>query len=325
MGYKFPIRVNERVEGAGVGELSVLSSPAMRPHHLILILQLVVFLPLSVFADGGDEFVPLREAFDPGLQKRLQSVIRRLRLDGAVDAGRLAVSLVDITQVQEPRMAAVNGDAMLYAASLPKIAILLGAFVEMERGRITLDKKTRQSLTDMVRVSSNFEATRMLNRVGKNNLIKILRSNRFRLYDPATNGGLWVGKEYGKSAAYRRDPLHNLSHGATALQTARFYYLLESGRLLGRGLSREMKNMLGNPGIAHKFVKGLADYSGVKVYRKSGSWRRWHADSAIIEDGARKYILVALAEDANGGRWLEELAREIHPLMVPRRLAKLGQ
>ena len=325
MGYKFPIRVNERVEGAGVGELSVLSSPAMRPHHLILILQLVVFLPLSVFADGGDEFVPLREAFDPGLQKRLQSVIRRLRLDGAVDAGRLAVSLVDITQVQEPRMAAVNGDAMLYAASLPKIAILLGAFVEMERGRITLDKKTRQSLTDMVRVSSNFEATRMLNRVGKNNLIKILRSNRFRLYDPATDGGLWVGKEYGKSAAYRRDPLHNLSHGATALQTARFYYLLESGRLLGRGLSREMKRMLGNPGIAHKFVKGLADYSGVKVYRKSGSWRRWHADSAIVEDGAHKYILVALAEDANGGRWLEELAREIHPLMVPRRLAKLGR
>jgi beta-lactamase class A len=136
---------------------------------------------------------------------------------------------------------------------------------------------------------------------------------------------LWVGKEYGKSVAYRRDPLHNLSHGATALQTARFYYLLESGRLLGRGLSREMKSMLGNPGIAHKFVKGLADYSGVKVYRKSGSWRRWHADSAIVEDGARKYILVALAEDPNGGRWLEELAREIHPMMVPRRLAKLGQ
>ena len=221
-------------------------------------------------------------------------------------------------------MAAINGDAMLYAASLPKIAILLGAFVEVERGRITLDKKTRQSLTDMVRVSSNVEATRMLNRVGKKNLISILRSNRYRLYDPATNGGLWVGKEYGKSAAYNRDPLHNLSHGATALQTARFYYLLETGRLVGRGLSREMKRMLGNPGIDHKFVKGLGDYRGVKVYRKSGSWHRWHADSAIIEDGVRKYILVGLAEDANGGQWLEELAREIHLMMVPRRLAKLG-
>ncbi|MFT5173408.1 MAG: beta-lactamase class A, partial [Gammaproteobacteria bacterium] len=244
--------------------------------------------------------------------------------DGAVAQDKLAVSLVDITQLREPRVAAINGDEMLYAASLPKLAILLGAFVEVERGRMALDRETRQSLTDMVRVSSNVEATRMLNRVGKKNLISILRSNRYRLYDPATNGGLWVGKEYGKSAAYNRDPLHKLSHGATALQTARFYYLLESGRLVGQDLSREMKRMLGNPGIEHKFVKGLADYRGVKVYRKSGSWNRWHADSAIVEDGVRKYILVGLAEDVNGGQWLEELAREVHLLMVPRRLAKLG-
>ena len=275
-------------------------------------------------ADGPDEFTPLREAFDPGLQRSLESIITRLQLDRAVTQGRLAVSLVDISQLDDPRMAAVNGDDMLYAASLPKLAILLGAFVEVERGRITLDNNTRQSLTDMVRVSSNVQATRMLNRVGKKNLIKILRSNRFRLYDPATNGGLWVGKEYGKSAAYRRDPLHNLSHGATALQTARFYYLLESGRLLDRGLSREMKRMLDNPGITHKFVKGLANYRGVEVFRKSGSWSRWHADSALIVDGKRKYILVALAEDTRGGRWMENLAREIHPLMVPRRLAQLA-
>ena len=318
------VSANARAKYAGAKTASVLSSRPMRISHLIFALQLVVLWPLPAFADGGDDFIPLREAFDPGLQKRLQSVIDRLHLDAAVDKGRLAVSLVDISDVQDPRMAAVNGDEMLYAASLPKIAILLGAFVEVERGRIALDSATRQSLTQMVRVSSNSEATRMLNRVGKKNLIKILRSNRYRLYDPATNGGLWVGKEYGKLPAYRRDPLHNLSHGATALQTARFYYLLESGRLLGRALSAEMKTMLGNPGIEHKFVKGLSDYDGVRVFRKSGSWRRWHADSAIVEDGRRKYILVGLVEDANGGRWLEELAREIHPMMVPRRIAKLG-
>ena len=238
---------------------------------------------------------------------------------------RLAIALTDISDPGDPRLASVNGDTMLYAASLPKIAILLGAFVEVERGRLRLDASTRRSLTDMVRVSSNEEATRMLNRVGKSNLIQILSSNRFRLYDPATNGGLWVGKEYGKSPAYRRDPLHNISHGATALQTARFYYLLETGHLLRPGLTREMKSMLGNPGIHHKFVKGLADYSGVRVFRKSGSWRHWHADSAIVEDGHSKYILVALAEDTRGGRWLEDIARAVHPLMVPKkRLARLG-
>ena len=296
----------------------------MRRPHFLFFLQLIVSWPISAAADGGGDFVPLREAFDPALQERLEGVLVRLRLDAPARAGRLAVALADISDIDDPRLAEVNGDRMVYAASLPKIAILLGAFVEVERGRMTLDGSTRRSLTQMVRVSSNVEATRMLNRVGKRNLIDILRSERFRLYDPATNGGLWVGKEYGRASAYRRDPLHNISHGATALQTARFYYLLESGHLLGEHLSREMKTMLGNPGIRHKFVKGLAGYPGVSVYRKSGSWRRWHADSALVEDGERKYILVALAEDAAGGRWLENIARAVHPVVSPRRVASLA-
>ena len=272
-----------------------------------------------------DGFIPLREAFDPGLQSRLDHLLDRLDLSTAVREQRLAVALTDISNLSDPRLASVTGDTMMYAASLPKIAILLGAFVEVERGRLPLNADVKRSLTDMVRVSSNEEATRMLNRVGKNNLIQILSSNRFRLYDPATNGGLWVGKEYGKSPAYRRDPLHNISHGATALQTARFYYLLETGQLFRPALAREMKLILGEPGIHHKFVKGLSDHPRARIYRKSGSWKHWHADSAIIEDGRSKYILVALAEDARGGRWLEDLARAVHPIMVPKkRLARLA-
>jgi beta-lactamase class A len=228
---------------------------------------------------------------------------------------------VDITRLDKPRVAAVNGDEMQYAASLPKIAILLGAFVEIEQGEIKLDNDTRESLTRMIRVSSNEDATRMLNRVGKQRLLGILQSKKYHLYDPHVNGGLWVGKEYGKSAAYQRDPLHNLSHGATAMQTARFYYLLETGKLVNPGLTREMKSMLGNPGIHHKFVKGLADYPDAKIYRKSGSWRQWHADSAIVEAEGHKYIIVALAEDPDGGAWLSRLIQPVHQFMVPTRLA----
>ena len=280
-----------------------------------------MFTALSARADGGAGSLSLREAHDPRLQSQLEYALDGLVLGAPVAEGRLAVALVDISDVDDPRTAAVNGDEMLYAASLPKIAILLGAFVEVERGRMALDRDTRRSLTDMIRVSSNKEATRMLNRVGKRNLIRILRSDRFRLYDPAVNGGLWVGKEYGKSPAYRRDPLHNLSHGATALQTARFYYLLESGQMLEPRLSNEMKRMLSKPGIEHKFVKGLKDRPDVRIYRKSGSWSRWHADSALVESGRHKYILVALAEDVQGGKWLEWIARAAHRIVVPERVA----
>jgi len=287
----------------------------------LIALCLVVSSAVPVFADSFHTYPPLRESFAPGLQSRLEQTLHSLGFRPAIERGQLAVALVDISVLDDPRLASVNGDQMLYAASLPKIAILLGAFVEVERGALDLDRATRDSLTRMVRVSSNVEATRMLNRVGKQRLLDILQSERFRLYDPLVNGGLWVGKEYGERPAYRRDPLHNLSHGATAVQTARFYYLLETGRLVGHALGRQMKSMLGDPGIRHKFVLGLAGEPGVRIYRKSGSWRRWHSDSALVEAGGHKYIVVGLAEHPQGGRWLERMIRPLHRLVVPSSLA----
>ena len=287
-----------------------------------LVFSLLALLAATpAFADALDGYPSLWESTDPGLQKKLDKTLKQLGLDGAVRNGTLGVALVDITNLDEPRVASVNGDKMIYAASLPKIAILLGAFVEIEQGNMELDADTRASLTRMIRNSSNADATAMLNRVGKKRLLEILQSEDFRLYDPLVNGGLWVGKEYGKSAAYKRDPLHNLSHGATALQAARFYYMLETGQLVNRKLTAEMKRMLGNPGIKHKFVKGLADHPEAKIYRKSGSWHRWHADSAIVEANGHEYILVALAENPAGGRWLSNMIKPIHEFMVPRRLA----
>ena len=158
----------------------------------------------------------------------------------------------------------------------------------------------------------------MLERVGPQRLSNILRSPTSRLYDPEFNGGLWVGKEYGKGEAWKRDPLHDLSHGATALQTARFYYLLETQQLLSPSLTREMKAILSNPQIHHKFVKGLEQRPGAKIYRKSGTWKSWHADSILVEHDNHKYIAVGLAQHPDGGRWLEQIIAPLHDLIVER-------
>lgn len=275
----------------------------------------------GAMADGIADGDALRERYDPELQESLESTLQRLSLDDDAAREKLCVTVVDITNLREPRVAEVNGDHMMYAASMPKIAILLGAFVEIERGKLTLDQTNIDSMTRMIRVSSNSDATRMLNLVGKRRVNRILQSEKYRLYDPAVNGGLWVGKEYAQGVAFERDPLHNLSHGATAMQTARFYYMLEAGELVNPRLSRLMKSMLSEPGIKHKFVKGLAGVPGVKIYRKSGSWEHWHADSALIEAEGRKYILVALADDSRGGDWLAALAPAVHRLIVPTHLA----
>ena len=275
----------------------------------------------QTLADGDGGFPSLWDSADVSLQKQLESTLKDLGLDKAVRNRKLGVTVVDISDLEEPRVASVNGDNMLYAASLPKIAILMGAFVEIEQGNMELDDETRGSLTRMIRNSSNADATRMLNHVGKDRLLEILQSDLYHMYDPAVNGGLWVGKEYGRSSAYKRDPLHNLSHGATPMQAARFYYLLETGQLCNPKLSAEMKDMLGNPGINHKFVKGLAGFPDAKIYRKSGSWKKWHADSAIVEANGHKYIIVALAEDSRGGSWLSQLIKPVHKFMVPEKLA----
>jgi len=300
-------------------------SNCMRLIASLLSAFLFLCASLPARAGGTDDYPSLWDRQDTRLQKQLSDTLSSLGLSKAVRNKKLSIALVDITDLDKPRVAAVNGDQMLYAASLPKIAILLGAFVEIEEGSMALDQSTRESLTQMIRVSSNQEATRMLNRVGKERLLRILQSDKFHLYDPEVNGGLWVGKEYGKSAAFKRDPLHNLSHGATAMQVARFYYLLETERLVDHDLSVEMKSMLGDPGINHKFVKGLADYPDARIYRKSGSWKQWHADSALVEANGHKYIIVGLAEDVNGGVWLSRIIKPIHEIMVPTKLAAVSR
>ncbi len=274
--------------------------------YFTLIVSLLFFLVQPATAE--ESYPHLIDSSDSFLQSQLESELQQLGLSGAAARGELSLTLVDITDLSHPRMAAINGESMMYAASLPKIAILLGVFSSIERGEMELNDEVREKLVNMIRFSSNSAATEMLNRVGKENLAGILQSPRFALYDAKLGGGLWVGKDYGKAAAWKRDPLHNLSHGANTLQVARLYYLLETGQLFSPELSQEMKTILSKPGINHKFVKGLnQSRPGSDIYRKSGSWRSWHADSAIIERDGRRYIAVALAHSARGGAWLQKI------------------
>jgi beta-lactamase class A len=273
-------------------------------------------LTFAAWHAQADTLPDLRQSADPKLQQGLAKVVADLGLSSEVARGDLALSLVDITDAQHPRSAMLNGDEMLYAASLPKIAILLGAFVEAERGNLTLDAKRMETLNKMIRVSSNEAATEALHWVGGARLIEILESPKYKLYDPRGGGGLWVGKAYGPEAAYRRDPLHNLSHGATAFQVARFYQMLDGNALVNPELSAQMKDVMSRPGIVHKFVKGLSGIPGLQMFRKSGSWQNAHADSVLVEANGHKYIMVGLAQNPQGGDWLVRLAPKLHQLVT---------
>lgn len=262
----------------------------------------------------ADEICDLSQAADAELQAQLEAVLEQQGLEAAVRDHDLALTLLVLTDPEHPRLAQVNGHDMLYAASLPKIAILLGAAVALDEGRIKLNRSFQEDVQEMIRHSCNQCANRVLKRVGEDYVLDVLQSPRFRFYDEEGAGGLWLGKQYGPKPAFRRDPLKNLSHAATTFQAARFYCGLERGTLVSPMATRLMLDALSNPGIEHKFVKGLKRYEDIELFRKSGSWRVWHADSALVHAGDAVYVMVGLAHSRKGGDWLERLAAPLHEL-----------
>jgi beta-lactamase class A len=263
-----------------------------------------------------EDRAPLWDHIDAKLQQQVAASLAELGLADDARRRRLAVVLVDATDLESPRVASINGDEMMYAASLPKIAVLLAAFEKIAEGKMKLDHDTEWQLHKMIKASSNTAATDMMNRVGKEYIARVLLSPRYRLYDPEHNGGLWVGKDYAKAGLWRRDPLHNLSHGATAMQVARFYYLLEIEALVTPEHSRKMKEVLGGSLLTHKFVKAMKRINpAALLFRKSGSWRTYHSDSALVEHDGRKYIAVVLSNDKNGAVWLDQIITSLDDII----------
>jgi beta-lactamase class A len=257
----------------------------------------------------------LNQAGDAQLQQALEELVREQGLASAVNEKHLSLVLVVVTDPARPRMAELNGRQMVYAASLPKIAILLGAAVAIDAGRLELDEPLKQDLHDMIRRSCNECASRVLDQVGRQQLLDTLQSPQYRFYDPQQAGGLWVGKAYGAEPAYH-DPLAGLSHGANAFQAARFYYKLQTGTLVSPEMSEMMLDALSRPALSHKFVKGLESFPGLEIYRKSGTWKDFHADSALVRFEGQAYIMVALANSVDGASWLEQLALALHRLAI---------
>ncbi len=296
--------------------------------RLTLAAPLIVLLVLGIGCrDSPAEkaqtptYPSLWESFDQDLHQTLETALKqefRGEYKSAVENKKAAFVVVDIADLQHPKVAGVNPDVMLYAASMPKIAILLGAFVKIDGGEMPLTDETRAELTRMIRKSSNKDATTILNRVGIENLAGILQSEKYRLYDPKHNGGLWVGRDYSGGPVWKRDPLHNISHGATAIQAARFYYLAVTGRLVSEQYFADFAEIMSNSGIQHKFVKGIKKANpDAEIYRKSGTWKQFHADSGVIVDKERgyQYIIVALMEHSKGADGLARLAAVVDKTM----------
>ncbi len=250
------------------------------------------------------------------LQRNLERALDESKLGRQVKKGRLTVALVDLSRSGESYYAGVNDDLMMYAASLPKIAILVANAQAASEGTLVWTPEHDQRLRSMITESSNPDATWGVEQVGLAGIEHSMRDARHCFYDNQV-GGLWVGRPYGGGGETNRDPLKDLSHAATARQAARLFTMLSNQELISKTWSQHMLSLMGPPKHHHKFVRGLEGRTGVTfVARKSGSWRNWHADSALIQHDNERYVAVAISELKDGEEAMQEVIRILDDLIM---------
>ncbi|MBI5766184.1 MAG: serine hydrolase [Verrucomicrobia bacterium] len=249
------------------------------------------------------------------LQVEVEAIDARLRAARGMTAEQAAVGVLDLRAL---RLALVRPDAIDYAASIPKIAILLAWFQLHPEIATNLDATVRHEFGLMIKQSDNEIAAKYSQLLGLKPIQAVLDAGGF--YDARHGGGLWIGKHYGQSTERHLDPVGGHSHGATVRQLLRFYLQLEQGRLVSPAASKTMREIFASPDIPHrddKFVKGLAG-RGVDVLRKAGWWETWFHDSAIVTGPGRHYLVVALTHHAKGDDYLTEFAAAVDDLLAPR-------
>jgi beta-lactamase class A len=276
------------------------------------------FAQLPIKTDGQD-IKPLSTMVDSVLERNLATELEaNKKWARLINNKKMAVGVVDLSDPDNVRFARINGRHMMYAASLPKIAILLSAMDAIEKGELKETSEIKKDMRLMISKSNNAASTRMINRLGYEKIESVMTDASYTFYDEETGGGLWVGKRYGGGGDTNREPLKNLSHAASVTQVCRFYYLLAHGKLVSEKRSRQMLDLMENPELHHKFVNTLDKVApNARLFRKSGTWKTYHSDSILVwgADENRRYILVAIIDDPSGEQIIRNLVRPIEKVL----------
>jgi beta-lactamase class A len=295
----------------------------MKLYQLIIVLVLFISsvansqndLPLRL---DDSKIKTLNNLSNPLLQKSLELELNKVPAwKKLIAENKMAVGVIDLSNPEEAKYASVNSNQMMYAASLPKIAVLLAAMDAIEKGQLKETPEVIKDMKLMISNSNNQASTRMIDRLGYAKIESVMTDDKYKLYDK-TYGGLWVGKRYAAGGPTNREPLKHLSHAATVAQVCKYYYLLANGKLVNNERSKEMLDIMENPALHHKFVNTLDLIApDARLFRKSGSWKNFHSDSILVwgKEATRRYILVALIDDANGESIIRNLVVPVEKVL----------
>ncbi len=256
---------------------------------------------------------------DSHLHYGLVKLLKEEGYASLIQTEEIGICVVDLKQPN--RYAGINMDTTFYAASFPKVLILLGAIQKAyEDPRLKLEGIS-DTLLRMITYSSNGAATQMGLRIGIEYINEV--ASRYHLYDREYKGGLWLGRLYAHSTKFiGHDPLtQQHTHAGTPRQASRFWLLARQGRYINKEWSNKLLTFTANPKINHKMVRGFNDVNvDVQIWRKSGTYNPWHVDSGIVKGKDSHYIVSYFLKHPRGEQIIRDLAPKVHTLMKYKQL-----
>lgn len=270
---------------------------------------------LPIIVEG--KVKPISDIKDANLQKVLEEQINSNKTwKRLIKNKKMAIGIVDLSDSTQFKYAGMNDNFMMYAASLPKIAILLASMDAIDKNELKNSTEVKNDLHLMISKSNNKAATKMIDKLGFEKIEQVLRDPKNKLYDESTGGGLWVGKRYAAQGRRYPEPMKGLSHAATTRQVCNFYYQMALGNLISTERSKQMLQIMKKPELHHKLVNTLDKIAPkADVYRKSGSWRDFHSDSALVWGPNRKYVIVVLLQDDFGEQIIRNIVKPIEKVL----------
>lgn len=254
--------------------------------------------------------LPPDAPLDAELQTALESIDQRIGEELGIPPADRAFGVLDLTDLH---LAMIQPDVMFYAASVPKICIVMAYFATHPEAVADLDPEVERELQHVIKRSDNQLAAKYSQMVGLDTIQEMLQSKRYRFYDQEHGGGFWCGKHYGIAQPRLADPVHDHSHAATVRQCLRYYLMLEQGRLVSAAACARLKRIFAAPDLEfhnQSFVLGL-NGRDLTIIRKSGMWEDWHLDTARIQHGERVYLLAGMVRHPMGREYLAQMATAV--------------
>src|SRR5437762_3553851 len=161
----------------------ILGGRAIRMPRMAISLILPLFLlascAVATAAEGPatrpfDSYVlEVNTPPDPALQAKLEAIDAAVREPLGMKSEDAAAGLLDLVHL---KLAMIHPDREEYAASVPKVGILLAYFATHADAATALDPTTRHELGLMVKVSNNEMASKFSHEIGLKKIQEVLDS-----------------------------------------------------------------------------------------------------------------------------------------------------